>query len=107
MIEATSAASPIAGVSGPQVRNAPYGTLDDGLAAVSGEQVSVFGPPDKDVMLELGGTVTRGDRLTATTAGKAITTVTNLDEVGAIAMDSGTSGQLIPVQLIGPVQVSS
>jgi hypothetical protein len=102
-----TAGQQIFGVSVPQVRNAPYSSLDDGFTAIQGEQVGVFGPPDKDVMLEIGGTVTRGDRLKADANGKGVTTVTNLDEYGAIAQDSGTSGQLIPVQLVGPSQISS
>jgi len=96
----------IYGVSGPSVRNAPYSTLDDGLHAVAGEGVLVYGPPEKDVMLELGGTVTRGQFLKSDADGKGVASTADQERVGAIALDSGTSGKLIPVQLLPPMERS-
>ena len=87
------------GISQPSTDSPPWGALDTGLAAVAGGNVLVYGLGDK-CMLEIGGTVTRGDRLKATTGGKGLTTTTNLDEYGAIAQASGTSGQLIEVLLV-------
>jgi len=96
------------GVSEPGVRNVPYGALDDGFAAIAGENLRIFGPgPDKDIPLELGGTVTQGDRLKSDANGKGVVTVTNLDEWGAVAMKSGVSGEIIPVQPVYPSQISS
>src|SRR5262245_35890162 len=95
------------GVSQPGTRNAPYSSLDDGFAAIAGENLQIYGPGDKDIPLELGGTVTIGARLKSDVSGRAVATTTNLDEYGAIAMASGTSNQLIPVQVVEPTQVSS
>jgi len=101
VLEASAVTHKLYGISQPGTRNAPYSTLDDGYAAIAGENVQIYGLGDKDVLLELGGTVARGDRLTAATGGKGIKTVTDRDEYGAIAMASGVSGELIPVQVVG------
>lgn len=94
------------GISQQGTRRTPYSSLDDGYAAISGEDISVYG--DNEVcLLELGGTVTRGDRLKADSDGKGVTTTTNLDEWGAVAMVSGVSGQLIQVRCQPGMQISS
>ena len=49
------------------------------------------------VKLTLGGTVTAGAKLTATTGGVAIATTTDTDNYGAIALKSGVSGDVIEV----------
>jgi hypothetical protein len=97
----------IFGISQQGTRNTPYGSLDDGYAAIAGENLQIYGPGDDGAVLELGGTVAAGDRLKSDANGKGVTTVTNLDEVGAVAMVAGTSGQLVPVQPIYPAQISS
>lgn len=97
----------IFGISQQGSRNTPYGALDDGFAAIAGENVQIYGPGDDGAVLELGGTVAAFDRLKSDTNGKGVVTVTNLDEYGAIALVAGTSGQLIPVQPVYPSQISS
>lgn len=103
----------IAGISQKGTRNPPLSdgnwNVDDGLAAKAGGQLLVAGPGEHgmEVLLELGGTVTRGDRLKASTNGVGVSTTTNLDEWGAIALKSGVSGDLIPVQVVFPSQISS
>ena len=88
------------GVSGQGTRFAPYGALDDGLHAAAGENCVIHGPPEKNVMLELGGTVVRGDFLKADANGKGVKSSADQEDVGGIAEDSGVSGELIPVQLL-------
>ena len=90
----------IYGISQPGTRNAPYGALDDGFAAIKGNTLSIYGPPEKDVPLELGASVTRGQYLKADVNGKGIATAAATDIAGAIALDSGSAGDLIPVQTI-------
>lgn len=92
------------GVSQPGTRRTPYGSLDDGFAAIAGENLQIYGLGEKEIMLELGGAVTRGDRLKADANGKGVTTTSANDEVGAVAMASGASGDLVPVEVIGPVR---
>jgi hypothetical protein len=90
----------IFGISQPGTRRVPYDGLDDGNAAIVGENVNIFGPPEKGVLLKIGGTVAIGDRLKSDAAGHGITTVTANDEVGAIAERAGVANDLIPVQTI-------
>lgn len=92
----------IYGISQTGTRNTPYGSLDDGFAAIAGENVRIYGPPQKDVMLQVAGTVFDGDRLKSDANGMGVTTTTANDEVGAIASANGVAYQLIPVQCIGP-----
>ena len=49
------------------------------------------------VKLTLGGNVTRGQKIKATTGGKGIYADTNKDEYGAVALESGVSGDIISV----------
>ena len=94
----------IYGVSGKGVRNAPWSALDDGYIAIAGENVMCYVFPEKDCVLELGGTVTQGDRLKSDSSGKGVVTTTTGQEVGARAEQSGASGDLIRVTLISPTQ---
>lgn len=87
------------GISQEQIRNAPYGSLDDGYAAIANERLRVYGEPEQDVMLELGGTVTRGAFLKSDADGKGVATTTDQDKYGAIAREAGVSGDLVRVQV--------
>jgi hypothetical protein len=71
-------------------------------AAIAGEDLNIHGPPAKDVLLMLGGSVTIGDRLKSDAAGMGVVTTTPQDEVGAIAQATGVSGQAIPVEVQAP-----
>lgn len=92
------------GISGPGVRNAPWSELDDGYHAIAGENCFIYGFPEKDVLLELGGTVVAGDLLKADADGKGVVTTTSGQEVGARAEMAGASGDLIRVTCISPTQ---
>lgn len=56
--------------------------------------------PGGGAKAKLGGTVAFGDKLTATTAGKLITTVVDHDRFLAIAMKDGVDGDVIPVEVV-------
>jgi len=76
-----------------------------GRAAIAGEDLNIHGPPEKDVLLQINGTVTRGDFLKPDATGMGITTTTQTDIVGAVAMVSGVAGQAILVEVIAPMQL--
>jgi hypothetical protein len=92
----------IYGISQPGTHNVPYLGLDDGWAAQANEPLNIFGLGSKDVLLTLGGSVTKGDRLKSDANGQGVTTTSANDEVGAIAQANGVSGDMIPVQIVGP-----
>lgn len=92
------------GVSQPGVRNAPWAPLDDGYAAIAGENLMIYGSPSKDIKLELGGTVTAGDSLKSDANGKGVTTTTTGDWIGAEAMESGVTGDVVRVRVVEPHQ---
>lgn len=72
----------------------------DGYAAIAGEPILVWGDGAKDVPAQLGGPVNPGDRLKATTGGKLIATTADGDEYVAIARQSGTTDDLIAVDVV-------
>ena len=85
------------GISQVGIRRDPYiETL--GRAALVNESIGVF-DDGTECKLELGGTVTTFDRLKSDADGKGVATTTNLDEFGAIAMESGVSGDQIMVKI--------
>jgi hypothetical protein len=87
------------GITSDGTRNAPGTLADDGFIAIAGEQTPIFGTGRK-CLLELGGTIVRGDRLKSDANGKgvaALTTGTTVQEVGARALQSGISGQRVLV----------
>nr|WP_320132338.1 capsid cement protein [uncultured Holophaga sp.] len=94
MLPAAAATDAIIGVTGPVV------------AADSGESVDVIHGGIAD--LQLGGTVTRGDLLTADASGKGVTAAPATGanaRYGAVALVSGVSGDIIPVLItLGSIQ---
>lgn len=94
------------GISGMGSRVAPIPevTTDPPEAAQSGESVEVHLPGDgqsQDVLLYLGtGGCTAGDYLKADADGAGVTideTATHKEEVGAIALESGSAGEYVKV----------
>jgi hypothetical protein len=103
VLQAT-AGDKIYGISQEGQRRIDYVAGTDSRAAAAGEDLNIHGPPAKDVLLMLGGTVTQGDSLKSDAAGMGVVTTTTGDWVGAIAMASGVAGQAIPVQTVDPAQ---
>lgn len=96
-----TAGQQVYGISQEGTRRVPGDIgLDDGFCAIAGENLNIYGPPAKDVLLKLGGTVTIGDRLKSDGSGQGVSTTTPADEVGAIALQSGVSGDLVRVQCV-------
>jgi len=96
----------VIGVSQQGTRRTPYSSLDDGYAAIAGEDLMVY-TQGAECWLELGGTVANGDRLKSDANGKGVATTTDRDEWGAVAMQAGASGKLIKVRVDPYGQVSA
>lgn len=93
------------GTHAPPGNLLPSTTLDDGYAAVQNENIRVFvagegGSDGTLCWLQAGGTVTTGDELTSDSSGRGVTTTTTGQIIGARAMQSGVSGDLIKVQVL-------
>ena len=86
------------GISQLGLRRSPYVEATAGRVAAVDEPVGVF-DDGEECLLEIGGTVTAFDRLKADANGKGVVTTTNLDEYGAIAFQSGVSGDQIRVKV--------
>src|ERR1700693_1900180 len=102
VIQCTGSDTPY-GISQPGTRQPPYSGLDDGNAALIGETLMIYGPPMKDVLLQLGaasGAVTSGIRLKPDSSGLGIPTSADGDIFGAISDGSGNAGDLIPVIVV-------
>ncbi len=106
VIVATAATDRPVGISAPWSRRIPgesssfFSGLDDGYVAISGENVTVYGDGDKEVLLELGGTVTAGAKLVSGAGGVATASTTDKQQYCAVARVGGVSGELIPVDVI-------
>jgi hypothetical protein len=99
-VQSSVTSVPIWGVSARGVRTAPLNPLDAGYLAVATEAFPVYGPGDDGCRLELGGTVSAGDRLTADSSGRGVATTTTGQWIGAVALINGVIGDEIPVQPI-------
>lgn len=84
------------GISQPYERR--HSLLEDGYAAVAGQNINVIGPGDDEALLRLGGTVTVGAHLKSDASGYGVVASTDKDHVGAIALQAGVSGDLIRVK---------
>lgn len=103
VIAAVDSTLPILGVSQQGTLYAPGTAADSGYAATSGYPLQVFGLGE-ECLIEVGAAgVTCDDYLTAGTAGVAVTvplTATAHREVGALALETGTSGQKIRARVV-------
>lgn len=100
VVHAAAASDALYGISQPSTRRMALSGWDDGYAAISGEPVNIFGPGDDECELELGGTVSIGSYITATTNGKGVAATSDKDKVIAQAMQAGVSGDIIKVKPI-------
>lgn len=72
----------------------------DGYAAIAGEPIQYWGNGAKGVAAQAGGSITTGQRLKATTAGKLIAVAADREEYVAIALQDGASDELIAVDVV-------
>jgi hypothetical protein len=99
----SGAGEEIFGVSNPGSRLLPLSGWDDGLVAISGENVHVYClPEDRDCFLECNGTVAPGDKLKSGALGIGVVTTTPQDIIGAIVEENATANQLPRVRLLPP-----
>jgi hypothetical protein len=97
-LQCTANSDKIAGISQVGTRYPAALSLDDGKAAIAGENIHVYlAGRDKEAPLEYGGTVTAGDLLTSDSSGRGVTGTTG-QQVGARALFSGILGQVMPVE---------
>lgn len=98
VIQAT-ANSQIQGISQEWTRDAPISGAST-LAAADQQPLTTYGQGDQ-CLLEYGDTVTRGDRLKADANGKGVPCATSgaVQNCGAIALESGSSGDIRRVQV--------
>ena len=83
VVTATASTDPIVGI----LQNKPKAGAAADLRFVGTSKV------------QAGGTITRGDRVTATTGGKVITTTSNKDVCVGIALASAVSGDVVEIML--------
>jgi hypothetical protein len=91
----------VCGISQSGTRNAPYSTLNDGYAAISGENVRIFGPGEI-CEVQAGATFAIDARLIGDANGKAVAVAGAADgeEYGAVALAAATAAdQFIPVRV--------
>ena len=86
------------GISSQSTRRMALTGWDDGYAAVSGDDINVYGAGDDRCKLELSGTVASGGNIVTHTDGTGKPASTDKDKVGAIALEPGVSGDLIWVR---------
>ena len=91
--------STIVGISQGGARDTPLPSAST-LAAASGDQLQVHGDGEICRLL-LGGTVAHGDDLKSDSDGKGVVIAagTTTQEIGAKALEAGSSGDLILVQV--------
>lgn len=85
----------VVGVSQPGTRRAPGTAADDGYAAITDEGVHVQGLGTVG-LLDIAGTIQAGQLIASDANGKGVV-ATSGQNVGAIALDNGVSGDLLRV----------
>lgn len=96
-VQESVATDDVVGISQAGAKAAPLGFYTPStLAAASGDPLDVYGEGE-ECSLELGGTVTAGQVLKPTTAGKGIAATIGTDKIGAKALEAGVSGDIIRV----------
>lgn len=91
------------GVCGGDTNYAPLsGLITTNYHAQEGQPIKLHGDGE-ETLLELGDTVTQGDKLKSDADGRGVpiaTTGTTLQHYGAIALESGAADQRIRVQVL-------
>lgn len=96
------------GISQEGFDQAPVPLNTSGYAAVAPENVRVH-TLDNECLLELGANVTTERRLKSDVNGKGTPVVggsQSMENWGAIALEAGSTGERIRVQVVGPMTVS-
>lgn len=96
VLQSALATSPNIGIAQKGTRRAPGTGDDDGFCAVAGDNVQIWGPSCMGEG-ELGGTVTRGDRVTSDGNGRLVTTTTIGDQVVGWCLQSGALSDMVMI----------
>lgn len=88
------------GISQPNTRRINLPGYNDGLAAVAGQMLNIFGPGDDAALLEIAEAVAAGDYLKSDANGKGVKATAANDAVGAQALVGGQAGDVIRVKPI-------
>ena len=88
------------GISFPGSDAPPFGGLDTPYCAILNENVGIYGPPDVNVLLQISATVAVGNHLKPDTNGFGTPITGTSDIYGAVAAESGVSGQIIRVNVV-------
>lgn len=99
---ASTTSHTLLGISGEDKLFINYGSLDDGYhatATAGRDMCKIHGEGSRGVLLDIGGTVAAGDRLSPDANGKGITTTTDRDRYAATAEESGVDGDRIRVHV--------
>ncbi len=87
------------GISGIGTSAVPYGALDTGLAASANQTLRVHGPGEMRVKLTLDANASYGDFLGPVSGGNGTPVTANASVYGAVALETGTTGQMIEVEV--------
>jgi hypothetical protein len=99
VLESNSGDTKLAGICGGSTRRAEISdVVVTTLHAADGEHVRLYSQGDI-TLLELGGTITAGDYLKPDADGKGVVATLATDPIGAQALQSGTSGGRIEVEV--------
>lgn len=88
------------GISQQGVRRPPYDTLDDGYAAIAGENIEIHDQVGKTARLVLSGTIAAGDLLKPDAIDGGGIAASAGDNYGARALQAGTSGKIVEVEIL-------
>jgi hypothetical protein len=99
-VTTTGANGDIFGIATQLTRRTALSGWDDGYAAIDGEEVEIFCPPDDSALLAIAGTITPGQLIKSDASGKGVAATADKDRAGARAMVGGVSGDLIRVRPI-------
>lgn len=98
--EANAVADLCIGISQEGTRNVPYGSLNDGLAAIAGEPVKVF-RLGETCLLEVSAAVAYGARLGASAGdGRGVTAAAGSPAFAIALKAAAGAGEKIPVMVI-------
>lgn len=99
VLESNSGDTKLAGICGGATDMAPLDDLvSTNLHAADGEHVRLYSQGDV-TLLQLGGSVTAGDYLKPDNDGQGVTATLATDPIGAQALQSGSSGDRIEVEV--------
>ena len=93
---------PIFGITQDGTNKAPIPGVTSQYAAEAGESCRVHKPGER-CLLKLGGTVSAGDRIKSDSSGNGVsiaTSGTTPQRYGAVALQGGSSGELIEVEVL-------